>query len=154
MTRRTTEERFNSKTKLDENGCLLWTGYKNPDGYGTFQFEKMPRMAHRFNWILNNGPIAEGMSVCHKCDNPACVKIEHLFLGTAKENAEDMKKKNRSLFGTRNHQHKLSEDEVKEILNDNRSTRVIGKDYGVSNTMINFIKRGIKWQYLQKDKAA
>jgi hypothetical protein len=90
-------DRFNSKVKKLESGCWVFTGSKDRDGYGyAYCKDKMDKVpAHRLSWIINNGPIPKGLSVCHSCDNPPCVRIDHLWLGTQKENMLDMIKKNR-----------------------------------------------------------
>ena len=77
--------------------CWIWTAHKYPKGYGQFGFNGKVTAAHRVSWILHYGPIPEGLLVCHRCDNPSCVNPEHLFLGTAKDNAEDMGRKGRQV---------------------------------------------------------
>lgn len=89
------ERRFWAKT--DRSGeCWLWTGAKNPAGYGSFSMNGTNDMAHRTSWTLTYGPIPEGMFVCHHCDNPPCVRPDHLFLGTALDNMLDKVAKGRA----------------------------------------------------------
>ncbi len=76
--------------------CWLWTAAKNEKGYGVFGIGKETDKAPRISWRLLKGPIPRGLFVLHKCDNPACVRIEHLFLGTNKENVDDMIAKGRN----------------------------------------------------------
>lgn len=82
---------------VPEAGCWLWTGYWKELGYGTAQLRGRNTGAHRVSWEAFNGPIPDGLFVCHKCDTPACVNPDHLFLGTATDNARDMARKGRAI---------------------------------------------------------
>lgn len=74
-------------------GCWEWLGNKDRTGYG--RFGRGGRAAHRFAYRLWNGPIPDGLSVLHRCDNPGCVKPGHLWLGTQSDNLRDMASKGR-----------------------------------------------------------
>lgn len=89
-------DKFISKIKKDEDGCWLWTGAKNQDGYGWFNIGRPSVGAHRVSWRLFRGEIPDGMCVLHKCDRPPCVNPSHLWLGTQTENIADRTRKGRS----------------------------------------------------------
>lgn len=77
------------------DSCWLWTGAKVPDGYGTMSYEGVVRKTHRLSWLFVYGQVPLGMSVLHRCDNPPCVRPDHLFLGTQSDNMRDCASKGR-----------------------------------------------------------
>ena len=95
--------------KVDKNGpvvrlglgrCWIWTGAYSrlPDGrrgYGSISVHDKTVKCHRFAWKLTHGEIPAGLFVCHRCDNPRCVRPDHLFVGTAKDNIHDAVRKGR-----------------------------------------------------------
>ncbi|WP_412566328.1 HNH endonuclease signature motif containing protein [Streptomyces nojiriensis] len=84
--------------KTDE--CWIWTGGRGDHGYGGINGDDGRSVStHRFSYQLHYGPIPDGMYVCHKCDNPACVRPDHLFAGTAQDNNQDMIRKGRRVSG-------------------------------------------------------
>lgn len=76
--------------------CMIWKGYTNKGGYGVKTFQRKHKLLHRVAWEWANGPIPDGANVLHRCDKPACVNPEHLFLGTQADNMRDMYQKGRS----------------------------------------------------------
>jgi anaerobic ribonucleoside-triphosphate reductase activating protein len=85
---KTVAERFWSKVEKGA-GCWLWKAGKQSQGYGGFWYKGHTQQAHRVAWELANGSIPEGLVVCHRCDNPGCVRPAHLFLGTVEDNNSD-----------------------------------------------------------------
>lgn len=70
-------------------GCLLWTASVDGCGYGTIRCGEKVLRAHRVAWEVENGPIPDGLLVCHTCDTPCCINTKHLYLGTDQTNMED-----------------------------------------------------------------
>jgi hypothetical protein len=82
-------ERFWNKV-MKTAGCWYWTGHRNNHGYGAFGAVKSKLVyAHRFSYELAYGPIPPGLVVRHRCDTPACVRPDHLEIGTQRENIQD-----------------------------------------------------------------
>ena len=116
------EERFWAKVRKTR-GCWWWEGTKNNMGYGTFmRVSPKKELAHRVSWMIANGAIPDGARVLHNCpegDNPACVNPDHLYLGTMKDNTQDMMKKGRNRYvahhGEENGFSKLDANVVREI---------------------------------------
>ena len=89
-------ERFAEKVERCEgDGCFLWKSAKTEAGYGAFYFRGSRQRAHRVAWVLERGDIPEDASILHRCDNPACVRVSHLFLGSQADNLSDMVGKGR-----------------------------------------------------------
>jgi len=135
-----------------DGACWKWHGATTGFGYGEFKSHQKRYSAHRFSYELHRGQIPHGMFVCHSCDNPACSNPDHLFLGTATDNAQDMVAKGRhappKLKGSDNGNAKLTESDIVAIRNDTRSQPSIAKDYGVSHVLIGFIKRRTAWKHV------
>lgn len=79
-------------------GCLLWAGRVDKDGYGLYGRKQVfpERSAHRLAWFLTHGPIPKGLVVMHRCDQPSCIAVSHLRLGTTLENVADRHAKGRT----------------------------------------------------------
>lgn len=152
-------ERFHASYLPDPNsGCWLWTGFETPGmGYGRLQVDGKNMYAHRYSWVLHNGPIPHGLKVLHRCDVPACVNPKHLFVGTTLDNALDMWRKGRghrggpinAAHGTRMPQSKLNDDAVRKIRVDPRGVTAIARDYGVAHQTIMMLLRGKTWRHVK-----
>ncbi|HXG36555.1 MAG TPA: HNH endonuclease [Dehalococcoidia bacterium] len=159
-------ERFWSK--VDKSGdCWLWMAGQRRDGYGVFGVgsrsdgSKKQMRAHRMAWELTYGSIPDGLFVCHHCDNPPCVKPQHLFLGTHAENVADMWRKGRENFafanlekrarGERHGSAKLTEEMVRTIRQlqlVGLSRRTIASRFGVNRSLISGILSGKYWRHV------
>lgn len=137
-------------------GCMAW-----PGGGTRYGKVKMPRGrqmdAHRAIWTLTNGRIASHLFVCHKCDNPPCVNIEHLFLGTHADNMRDGWEKGRVIpppptRGTDQIQAKLTDAMALEIYTLVTTTSErhadIATAYGISRQKVGRIGQGKAWAHV------
>ncbi len=144
-------------SKVDTTGdCWIWLA-STSDGYGNFWMDNRKWKAHRFSYELEHGPIPEGLIICHRCDDRKCVRPEHLFLGTHKDNSQDREKKGRGgdFRGENNWCSLLTEDEVREILylyrQGDTSQTELGERFGVRQTAISAITRGINWSHINSE---
>jgi HNH endonuclease len=144
---KTLAERFWAKVAPpNENGCMLWTGSVMQFGHGRINRGRAGDgidVAHRVSWELANGPIPEGMCVLHKCDVPACVNPDHLFLGTHADNIADKVSKGRQARGFMFPHTKLSDEQVAEIrhryITEKISQRALAEEYGVCQQNVNML---------------
>lgn len=132
--------------------CIEWQGAKDPNGYGHLTLQQKHLYAHRWTWEQAYGPIPDGLCVCHKCDNPSCINLEHLWLGTKEDNWADMRAKKRhrggGARGTAQHLAKLTDDDVRAIRASDEIQIVLAKRYGVSQTTISNIRCGNTWRHV------
>lgn len=165
-----TLSRFWEKVKKTDS-CWLWTAGHDRKGYGKFSIGSSHNAdgtrrnsmvsAHRFSFELVNGSIPDyesyhGNCVLHRCDNPACVNPAHLFLGTNKDNVQDMDAKGRrvvvALRGSKHANAVLNELQVHEIVRRHRIDGVtqtqLSKEYGVCISTVNHIFTGRLWGHL------
>jgi hypothetical protein len=153
---KTIKERFDSKYIIDSNtGCWNWMSSKKPSGYGTFSIGYRTFHAHRMSFELYKGPIPSMFCVCHKCDNPSCVNPEHLFLGTHRQNSQDMVDKKRQARGERSGTVKLTEEQVIEIKSTYKRRHgqltELARKYNVTTQAIWKIVRHKNWLYLDNE---
>lgn len=97
----TLKDRFLERVKIDPAGCWIWQGGANGQGYGVLRHDEMQHRAHRVSYELFVGPIDDGLLVLHHCDNPPCVRPDHLYAGTAADNARDAVERGRVARGDR-----------------------------------------------------
>lgn len=144
-------KRFWSKVdKSNLNGCWNWIASVNPKGYGQFQVRGKVVRSNRFAYFISRRSLKADEKVCHSCDNRLCCNPEHLFVGTPKENSQDMVKKGRSARGEKQHNHRLTIFQVqviKEEIAAGASNVELGKVFGVSPSTISDIRRGICWSW-------
>ncbi len=142
-------ERFWNKVKKTET-CWLWQGAKSGNGYGSIKHNGKMISTHRFAYEMANGPIPDGLCVLHRCDVRACIRPDHLFLGTNLDNSRDMFAKGRAKppKGDAHPTAKLTEAQVRSIIADDRMQRQIADDLGVSKATVCLIKQGKTWRHI------
>ena len=144
-----------------EGECLVWTRGCTGDGYGKVTTNKRgePRaVEHTHRWVYKQlvGPIPDGMHVLHHCDNPPCVRLDHLFLGTNLDNVLDRVAKGRSnrtstTFGEDHPNAKVAVEDVKEIRRRaaaGESYWAIAKDYPITVGPVQRIAARETWRHV------
>ena len=119
--------------------CILFTGFKDKQGYGVKHYNGKNYMAHRLAYIQNIGPIPKNMYVLHTCDNPSCINPEHLRLGNHQDNMDDRRLKRRN-------GRKLTWEDVQEIRKSDKTGPELAPIYGVTKQTIWDIRRKEYWK--------
>lgn len=175
-TRRTPiSHRFLSRiNRSHASGCWLWRGALDARGYGRIglggstanRTGANTAQTHRLAYEMWVGPIPDGLLVCHRCDVPACVRPNHLFVGTHADNSHDAVRKGRMrrgdrhwgrlhperlARGERNPRAKLTDNDVRAIVakaHDGIPRPLLRQQFGVSKTTIDTILRGEVWAHV------
>ncbi len=136
-------KKFN-KFVVKKDGCWDWNATKNKAGYGSMLHRHKLIKSHRASYMIYNGEIPPSTFVLHSCDNPSCSNPQHLFLGSNTDNMRDMAKKGRN-----KPRATLTQDqvlEVRKLLDLGVPSARIGRDFGVSDVAIHYIKHRKSWK--------
>lgn len=150
-------KRFWSHVEKQDGGCWLWMGSVRHNGYGEVCIPGGKMAAHRFSYELEFGPIPDGLYVCHRCDTPACVNPDHLFLGTPQENSDDREAKRRNRYGEARSDAKLTAEQVRFIREHHIprhrefSARALARRFGVHSSTVDEVLHGRSWRYVDED---
>jgi hypothetical protein len=145
--------RFWQKVEKTET-CWNWIAGKHPSGHGQISVggrKGRPQFAHRLSYEWEKGPVPDGLCVCHKCDNPSCVRPDHLFVGTRKDNLDDMRRKNRQARGqvlASQGNARLTESQVLEIrkkFKEGYGRSPLSREYKCTWQNIDRIVKRITW---------
>ena len=129
--------------------CIEFKGARTAGGYGQKMIAGKRIYMHRFVWAEAYGPIPKGMHVLHRCDNPPCINVSHLFLGTHADNVADMIAKGRGgNRGETNGNAKLTWEDAEAIRASSERVTDLAKRYGVAHSVISNIRRGKAWKAL------
>lgn len=157
------EERFWSK--VDKTGnCWLWTANSDRRGYGKFSLQCHTYRSHRVAYQIAVGPVPDEMLILHKCDTPACVNPDHLYVGTHQMNMKDRQNKGRAAYGKRNgmstHPETILRREAsprakitmaiadsirKDHAEGFKSHQKLGAKYGIKKSQVHNILTGKQW---------
>jgi HNH endonuclease len=161
MAKATVAERFWAKVEKTD-GCWLWNGARYYNGYGAFGLSRQKKgaLAHRVAYLLTHGEIPEGQLILHRCDNPPCVRPDHLYAGSYSDNQRDTIARHpdareallthrRRQVGELHNQAKLTAAQVREIRDDaSSSQRDLAMLYEVSQSTINDIICRRTWRHI------
>jgi hypothetical protein len=163
------QDRFWPKVEKTD-GCWIWRGWIEPGGHGTFYLRGRMRIASRVAWEFANGPVPKGMYVLHKCpggDNPACVRTDHLYLGTISDNSRDMVERGNVCIGQRHwakrmpeliqrgeerYSHRLTDAAVRTIRAQHAAgvtSKVLAQQFNVAPRTIRDVTNRLTWTHIK-----
>lgn len=143
-------ERFLDMVTIYPDGCWLWRGAVNKNGYGSMWDGKHAETASRLAYTLLVGKIPARKFVLHRCDVPLCVRPSHLYVGTHKNNMEDRKNRGRARGGRgeRNSHAKLTNESVRSIRLSQLPIKRLAEIYKVAIPTISNIRTRKTWSFL------
>lgn len=143
------ETYFADRVQKTDN-CWIWIGKRHTKGYGIATYRGQSMLAHRFSYELHYpSSTTADLNVCHTCDNPRCVRPDHLFLGTQTDNMADMYAKARHAHGSRTPNAKLTDADVRDIRSSKEINATLARYYGVTSGTISNIRRHKTWCHVK-----
>lgn len=137
---RTAELFWSRVTKTDgcwtHSGSLGSHGYPQATGFGRYS-----EPAHRVSWLIHHGSIPAGLFVCHRCNNRLCVRPDHLYVGTHKQNMDDMARVGHP-------RRKLTEDNVREIRSSRDASTRLAARMGVTQRVVWMVRQGLTYRHV------
>lgn len=138
---------------MQPTGCIHWTGFLDKDGYGIITVDYRSRRVHRVVWELGREPVPPGMMICHHCDNPTCINVDHLYVGTAMQNAADKTARGRTppRKGEANPGARVNDQLVRQIRAEAQfiPQKDLALAYGLSKVTIHQIVRRKTWTHVE-----
>lgn len=141
-----------------EDACWPWTAARDKSGYGRYGIRRENKVvfAHRFALELSIGEIPDGLIACHRCNNPPCCNVKHLYAGTVKQNHDDYVATGKYIgpphySGVQNGHSKLNEEQVRSIrarFASGETRKALAEEFGVSGTMIGAIVHRDNWKHV------
>lgn len=143
-------QRIKTNSIPNENGCIEYAGGNLKHKYGlvsiTLDGKRKSVPAHRAMWMAtqNDLTLSCKIYICHKCDNPSCVNLDHLFAGTPKDNSQDMVSKNRYAKKRKLHTRllKFTNEEILAIKNSTGKLKWIAEEFKTTTSYVSKIKNG------------
>lgn len=153
-----TDETRLKRYKVMPNGCWEWQGALNSTGYGTVGVGSKRKgtnrtwLTHRLAYEIFVGPIPPGMNILHRCDNPSCLRPDHLFPGTDADNVADMmaKRRHNTIRGSKIGTSILDEKIVRKIkrLLGYRNDGILARQFKISDSTVSDIRHGRSWKHV------
>lgn len=146
-------EKLLSRIKVNAVGCFEWQGAVHKGGYGVVTFGGRQQQAHRVSFGVFRKVIPDGLCVCHRCDNRKCINPSHLFIGTHKQNSEDMVRKGRAARGADCHSAKLTAEDVARMPDRyaaGESTKQIAESHGIAMLTVSRILSKKIWRHVER----
>lgn len=136
-------DKFNEKVVISADGCWHWSGLKDKDGYGLLNYARKVLRAPVVALELDGRPVPKGKYACHRCDNPGCIRPDHLYVGTPAENMRDAVERRRL-----RPRSKLTANQVIEIRSAGGTDEATALRYGVARATVSLIRERKTWRHL------
>lgn len=145
----TLRERIKWRSRKNlKTGCLEWTGGKSPKGYALLWWGDRTHRVTHLVWTLAGKKLPHGMRLLHRCDNPGCIRLGHLFAGTDADNMRDRDRKGRQARGTGIHCARLTAAKVLTLRRSRTPIKILAKRFKISLASAYKARNGATWKHL------